>query len=267
MPVDFSDLLASMRRAADGMAVVVPPDWLQGRTAFGGLQAALAVRAMREAMSPELHSLPLRAAQVTFIGPVPGGEEIGARATVLRVGRSTSHARCDLLHDDSVACSVIGIFGAPRRSQFRKNLLRPDPGVTAAECAANTFSGAPAFTQHFEQRWAYGSVPFTGGSEARSMIYVRLRDKRCEAEYALVGLADAVPTPVLSVLREPAPAVSLNWMLEILRDPNLLDVHDWVLIDTGVRAGVDGYLSQTSVLYGADGHAYAVSHQTVGVFA
>ena len=44
------------------------------------------------------------------------------------------------------------------------------------------------------------------------------------------------------------------------------DLHNWVLIDTEVRAGTAGYLSQTSVLYGADGHAYSVSHQTVAVF-
>ena len=50
-------------------------------------------------------------------------------------------------------------------------------------------------------------------------------------------------------------------------DPALLDLHQPVMIDTAVRAGTDGYLSQTSILYGADGHAYSVSHQTVGVFA
>jgi len=55
-------------------------------------------------------------------------------------------------------------------------------------------------------------------------------------------------------------------MLEVLRDPAYLNLQEWVLIDTEVRAGTAGYLSQTSVLYGADGHAYSVSHQTVAVF-
>jgi hypothetical protein len=68
------------------------------------------------------------------------------------------------------------------------------------------------------------------------------------------------------MLRAPARNSSLNWMMEILRDPALLDHHDWALLNTEVRAGTDGYLSQTSVLYGADGHAYSVSHQTVAVF-
>ena len=267
MSVDFSAVLDSMRPAPPGMLVIVPSDWLQGRTAFGGMQAAIAVRAMREALPVEVRSLPLRAAQTTFIGPVPGRVEIHAQAVVLRVGRSTCHARCDLLHEGKVVCSVIGVFGAPRASVFVKELPRPNPGVGPEDCLP-TFGGeaAPAFVQHIEQRWAHGSAPFSGAAEPRSMIYVRLKDKRCEPEHALVALADAVPTPVLSVFDRPTPAVSLNWMLEILRDPKLLDLEAWVLIDTDVRAGTDGYLSQTSVLYGADGHAYSVSHQTVGVF-
>ena len=50
MAVDFSTVLASMRKSGTGTSVIVPADWLQGRTAFGGLQAALAVRAMRDAL-------------------------------------------------------------------------------------------------------------------------------------------------------------------------------------------------------------------------
>jgi hypothetical protein len=99
------------------------------------------------------------------------------------------------------------------------------------------------------------------------MIYARLRDRDCDPEDALLALADVIPTPVLSMLTTLAPASSLSWMLEVLRDPTHLDLHGWCVIDTHVRAGTDGYLSQTSVLYGPDGHAYSVSHQTVGVFA
>ena len=96
-----------MLPAPPGMLVIVPSDWLQGRTAFGGMQAAIAVRAMREALPADVRSLPLRAAQTTFIGPVPGRVEIHAQAVVLRVGRSTCHSRCDLLHEGKVVCSVM----------------------------------------------------------------------------------------------------------------------------------------------------------------
>ena len=40
----FSDVLGSMTRAGDAWTVSVPADWLQGRSVFGGLQAALALQ-------------------------------------------------------------------------------------------------------------------------------------------------------------------------------------------------------------------------------
>jgi acyl-CoA thioesterase len=270
MPTDFSTVLASITPGADGTpCVTVPPDWLQGRTVFGGMQMALAVRAMRASMPVQARDSPLRSAQMTFVGPLLGGAPIELRAEVLRHGRSTLHARCDLgATPAEVACSAIAIFGDARPSQFVREMSAPDPGVRPDELPPPAFppSFAPAFMHHFEARWAYGDVPFAGFPEPRSMVYGRLRHRECGAEDALLALADMIPTPVLAMLQRPAPASSLSWMIEILRDPAALDLHDWVLLDTEVRAGTAGYLSQTSVLYGPDGHAYAVSHQTVGVF-
>lgn len=263
-------MLASLADAGEGLLqVTVPADWLQGRTVFGGMQMALAGRAMRQAMPDECRDLPLRSAQMTFVGPVFGNEPIRLRARTLRRSKSTVHARCDIeAPDGSVACTVVGIFGVARPSQFVREMPVPDPGRRPQDLASPAASSypIPAFMKHFEARWAVGDPPFSGSTEPRSLIYARLRDRECGAEDALLALADVIPTPVLSMLTRPAPASSLSWMIEILRDPGALDYRDWVLIDTEVRAGTAGYLSQTSVLYGADGHAYSVSHQTVGVF-
>ena len=270
MPNGFSQVLASIEPSVDSsFSVTVPADWLQGRTVFGGMQMALGGRVMRAVLPLQAAAMPLRSAQMTFIGPLLGGAPIRMQAETLRTGKSTVHARCDLMHDDGkVACTVVGIFGGPRESRFVKEMPRPDPGVSA-EDASESSSGppmSPAFLKHFDVRIARGAKPYSGYSEPKSLLFARLRDRECGSEDALLALADVIPTPVLSMLTEPAPASSVNWMIEVLRDPAYLDLHDWVLIDTEVRAGTAGYLSQTSVLYGADGHAYSVSHQTVAVF-
>ena len=268
METGFSQVLASIDRiAGDAAVVTVPPDWLQGRTVFGGMQMALGARAMRAALPLQAAALPLRSAQMTFVGPLLGGQPIRMNAETLRAGKSTVHARCDLRHDDGkVASTVVAIFGGPRESKFVKEMPRPDPGRAPADSNGTPHASAPDFLQHFEVRIAQGGWPYTGYREPRSMIYARLRDRECGSEDAVLALADVIPTPVLSTLTSPAPASSVNWMIELLRDPAYLDLHDYVLIDTEVRAGTAGYLSQTSVLYGADGHAYSVSHQTVAVF-
>ena len=267
METGFSQVLASIDRATGTTTVTVPPDWLQGRTVFGGMQMALAARAMRAALPLQSAALPLRSAQMTFVGPLLGGQPIYMTAETVRAGKSTVHARCDLRHDDGkLASTVVAIFGGPRESNFVREMPRPDPGRTPEQCDGTPDATAPAFVQHFEVRIARGARPYSGYPEPRSMIYARLRDRECGSEDALLALADVIPTPVLSMLTSPAPASSVNWMIELLRDPAYLDLHDYVLIDTEVRAGTAGYLSQTSVLYGADGHAYSVSHQTVAVF-
>lgn len=241
-------------------------DWMQGRTVFGGLQVALAVRAMRGMLDP---GPPLRSLQATFVAPIAGGR-VELQVDVLRRGKSVTHMQGSLLlSDGSVACTVVAIFGAARESSFVREIPRPDVGLDPDALPDLPYipGVAPAFLQHMQVRMARGTPPGTGYHEPRTTIYARVREPDCTAEEALIALADVIPTPALSMLSKRAPASSLNWTLELLGDPAQLDVGDWSLIDTEVRAGIDGYLSQTSVLWGATGHAFSVSHQTVGIFA
>jgi acyl-CoA thioesterase len=263
--MEYSAVLNSMRRDGDAWRVDVPDDWLQGRTLFGGLQLALATRAMRAVVGP---GLPMRSVHATFVGPL-AGSDIAVQARALRVGKTITHAQCELLQGGATGFTATAIFGGARRSSFTRDIPRPRvdidpeslpdfppiPGIT------------PQFVRHIQMRWAIGSPPYTGQQEPRSTIFARLRDRECTPEDAVIALADSIPTPVLSMLHTPAPASSLNWMLEILGDPAQLDRAGWCQIGTEVRAGADGYLSQTSVLWGPDGHALSVSHQSVAIFA
>lgn len=271
----FSQVLDSLHRDGDGWSTVIPRAWANGRTVFGGLQVALSVRAMRGALTESLGAgngdvatLPLRSLQTTFVAPVAAGVPVALRAEFLRAGRSATHARCDLLQDGKVACTTVAIFGAARPSRIVRDVPKPEvlvdpetlrdmpyiPGIT------------PEFLQQLQLRWGVGRLPYSGHDEPHSTIFARLLDNGASAEDTLIALADSIPTPALSMLERPAPATSINWMLELIGDPGLLDRDGWSLIGTDVRAGADGYLSQTSVLWGPGGHAFSVSHQSVAIF-
>jgi acyl-CoA thioesterase len=254
-----------MRREGDAWRVDVPEDWQQGRTVFGGLQIALAVRAMRAELGRDF---PLRSVQATFVGPLVG-RDLQLRAEILRTGKSTTHARCDMRHEGRTGCTSVAIFGEPRPSKFTLEIPRPivDVDPESLTDLPSVPGITPQFLRHIQLRWAVGTHPYTGQREPRSTIFARMRDRRCSTEDALIALADSIPTPVLSMLDRPAPASSLNWMLEILGDPGQLDRDGWCQIGTQVRAGTDGYLSQTSILWGPNGHAFCVSHQSVAIFA
>ena len=275
MTATFGAVLDSLSHEGDRWAVAIPKAWSNGRTVFGGLQVALSVRAMRGALGVSLGdgkgnvaALPLRSLQATFVAPVPAGTRVELRAEFLRSGRSATHARCDLLHEGTRAGTTVASFGAARPSRITLDIPRPSlradpealpdlpyiPGIT------------PEFLQQLQLRWGAGKVPYSGHHEPHSTIFARLRDPDCSAEDALIALADSIPTPGLSMLDTPAPATSMNWMLELIGDPALLERDEWSMIGTDVRAGADGYLSQTSVLWGSGGHAFSVSHQSVAIF-
>src|SRR5271154_1917854 len=102
----FCDLLAGISEADGRFHATLSPDWLQGRTAYGGLSAALCVEAARRAV-PELPAL--RSAQFTFIGPASG--PLSAKVEVLRRGKSAVFAGVDLTGDAGLATRAVLGFG------------------------------------------------------------------------------------------------------------------------------------------------------------
>src|SRR5437868_11178722 len=119
--MQFTELMQSARLAGDTWTLQVSDDWMQGRSVFGGLQAAFGVRAMR-ALVPA--GVPLRTLQVTFIAPIEAGA-MRARARVLRTGKNTAHVEAQLLNGEQVQASMIGVFGAGRQSAVSRALVQP----------------------------------------------------------------------------------------------------------------------------------------------
>lgn len=262
----FTSLLALARNEGDALVFNVTEDWTQGRTAFGGLQAAMALTAMRKLVPAHI---PLRVLQVTFIGPVVVGD-VAVHARVLRTGKSVTHAEARLVSGDDTGCLVIGVFGSERESILSINNTRY-PEVASADSLKNMplFPGiTPRFLEHCALRWARSTPPFSGAKEAHSGIYIRL-DEPITSEAHMAALCDIIPTPALSMLKKPAPASSLTWTLELLRT----DYHEtsaepgWWLMDAEVTSGAGGYLSQTALLWDAQQRPIALSRQTVTAFA
>src|SRR5262245_43266589 len=83
----FSHIIAALQQRADHFTIALPSDWLQGRTAYGGLSAALCLEATLRRF-PDLP--PLRSAQFAFVGPATGALRIAV--TMLRRGKSTVFA-------------------------------------------------------------------------------------------------------------------------------------------------------------------------------
>ncbi len=251
-----------MVRAGDGWRVSVPADWMQGRSVFGGLQAALLLRAMRG----ETPDLPLRVFQTTFIAPMLEGESrICAR--VLRSGKTTVHAEARVLVGSETAAIAIGVFGASRASEIAvRPAPRPIPAVRPRDLGPVT-KELPAFLQHFGMRWFRGGPPGTGMTEPESILEVDLRDEGAASEEHVLAIADATPPIALSMLKRFVPGSSLTWTVEMVHGGSLatLGLAGWRL-DVELVAAASGYTSQSEIVWGPDGQAAAISRQCMVVF-
>lgn len=244
----------------DALAGTVGADWMQGRSVFGGLQAAIGVRAMRAVLAAD--DVPLRTLQVTFVAPIAAG---GVRATarVLRAGRSATHVEARI----GDAMVAIGVFGRARASTARVVPVRP-PVVAGAPVELRHVAGeSPAFLQHFRARWLRGDPPFSGATGTAHVVELGLRaGARGATECDVVALADVVPPLALSHLRAPANGSTLTWMLELVADR--FDHHplDGWRVDAELVAARDGYTSQSVMLWAPDGSPAAISRQCMLVF-
>lgn len=260
--MQFSNLMRNVVRDGDQWHAPVTDDWLQGRSAFGGLQAALAVRAMRELVPKEM---PLRTLQVTFLAPVPAGQ-VTVRATCLRKGRSVIHVEASLCDGEQILCRLLGVFGMARPSvlDFQPKQL-PMPAGPARELTY-VEGRMPAFTQHFHARWLAGDLPFSAGDQRESILQLSLRDEGCADETHVLAFADFIPPIALGMFDKPVPGSSLTWMIELLRDRfDDLGMDDW-RVDAQLLAARDGYTNQSVMLWGPRGEPVALSRQSMVVF-
>jgi acyl-coenzyme A thioesterase PaaI-like protein len=258
----FSVLVSHIEAGEGASTLDVPEDWLQGRTLFGGLQAVVALAAMRSLAPREA---PLRSLQVTFLAPVPGGI-VHAHARILRSGKSATHVEARIVDGDNTLALMVGVFGLPRDSAIT---LRPrQPHVTPE----NPFEMpwipgvAPNFTQHFKARWIAGGPPWSGIQRPDSVIELAMRDPGHATESHVVAMADFLPPIALSYLKTPVAAASLTWMLELLpEDVSSLPLDGW-RIDATMTAAHSGYINQSSMLWGPGGVPVALGRQTMVVF-
>ncbi len=268
------DEVITMRAGAAGPGRAVldgelDASWLQGKSAFGGLQGAFGLRGLRAVAGD---ALPLRALQVTFVAAIEPGP-VHVEADLLRQGRAVTHAQCRLVGGGQVAALMVGLFGATRASKATLPLAPPADAKPLDSLREAPFLPElmPGFLQHYRQRWAEGALPYSASPPRRTRMWAQLREPPARPdplfnEANAVALTDLPPTPVLSMLERRAPGASLTWLLEFLVDPRELDPTGWLLLQTEARAAGEGYATQTALIWDEAGRGVAVSHQTVAVF-
>ena len=258
----FQQLLAAMAQVDNAFSVTLPDDWLQGRTAYGGLSAALCYEAALRA-SDDLP--PLRSAQFAFIGPAVG--ELVVTPTLLRRGKSAAFIGVDLIGEAGMAARALLCFGAERPSE-QAYLDIPAPEVPTVDDSRDFFNrnGVPGFTQHFRGRLAQGATPCTPDHEPDMTVWLRHDDDELPTGLTpVIALADALPPASMIKFSKGAPVSTMTWSIDILSDHAVSESGWWLLRAVSEQAE-HGYSSQAMTLWDDKGRAIMAARQTVAIF-
>ncbi len=242
-------------------SVHVPPDWMQGRTLYGGISAALCLAGVRLDF-PDLP--PLRSAQISFVGPASGDVTVTTR--MLRQGKSASFVIADLTSEAGPGTHATFCFGAARVSAYDLSRFAP-PDVPGPENAPNHFArGGPAFKQHFDVRLVGGAAPVSGAAEADVILWLRPLDLDARpVEALLLAMADVPPPAAMSLFTAPAPISSMSWMVDVMA-PDRISPDGWYLLRSTAEVTRDGYSAQSMALWSRDGTPLLAGRQTVALF-
>jgi acyl-CoA thioesterase len=254
----IADILAAAQRSDSGFAIDIPADWLQGRTAFGGLSAALALQAALD-LEPDLP--PLRSAQVAFVGPLAG--EVTVAATRLRRGRNAAFLQSDVISQAGLGLRATFVFMAPLASAL------------AHDSAARRTEDAPAPDarihvgpdDHFTGNFQFVDLKDQAGP-VEWLRWARLAERGGLHRFVeLMAIGDALPPAAFKLVADRrAPLSSLNWQINFLTRTPATD-RGWWLLHAQSDAVQGGYSSQRMTIWNAAGEPIAEAMQGVAIFA
>ncbi len=252
------DILATALPGESGFRATIPGDWLQGRTTYGGLSAALALHAA-QGIEPALP--PLRSAQIAFIGPLVG--EVTVTATRLRRGRTAAFIQADVVSEAGLGLRATFVFMADQPSRIdlagrlTSTLRPPAPD-------AKVYTGPDEF---FTGNFNFLDLKEAAKGEAEWLRWARLRDHDgLDPMVQLMAVGDALPPAAFKLLgKEFAPISSLTWIVNLLT-PAPTTREGWWLLSAVSDHARHGCSSQVMTMWNADGQPVAQGMQSVAIF-
>lgn len=261
--------MTSLKQILDGLTPLgdapgwrgeIPDGWLQGRTGYGGLSAAIALHC---AMQSDTDLPPLRSAQVSFIGPLAG--PIMVTAHRLRRGKNAAFIQADIESEAGLGLRCTFVFMRAIESEI-DYATTTVPDFAQPGDGEKTFKGNPhvAFTQNFEfldRRDGPNLAP------AEWLRWTRLNERDgLDPMVELMAIGDCLPPAALRLLGRNVPMSSMTWILNVL-GPTPSTEDGWWLLRSNADYAKAGSSSQQMGIWNSRGEMVAEQMQSVAVFA
>ncbi len=267
----IDEVMAQLKNSPD-QTVIIPANWAQGRTVYGGLTAALVYQSMQHLVAQDRpdEQRPIRYLNLSFIGPLLVNEPISVQPELLRAGRSATQLIVHVKQADKTCVIGQACFGIERPAQIniptsaqhemkapkRANFIPPIPKVV------------PRFLRHVDINLQAGRMPFLRSK--KDYLHGWMRFSQAPSTFTdahLLALIDAWPCTVLQQLKKPAPASTMSWHVEFTQTATAPQTDDWLAYQATTAHAAGGYVFGDAHIWNQNGELLALSRQAVGVFA
>jgi acyl-CoA thioesterase len=243
-------------------AARIDPGWFVVRGPNGGYVAAILLRALAHAVGDA--SRAPRSLTVHYTAPpLEGAAEVETR--IERRGRRLSSASARLLQGDRLLALALAAFSQPRDAPGFCDLSPPQ--VAPPERCVAIPRRIPLH-ERFEQRWAIGAPPFSGGESALAGGWIRLAPAEGSGPIdapLVAAFCDAWPPSVFGRLAEPkaggVPTIDLTIHFRSALPAAGPGGGEFALCVFRSRYSRDGFLEEDGEIWSDGGELLAHSRQ------
>ncbi len=235
---------------------------MQGRTAYGGISAALALDAV---MRDHPGEAPLRSAQISFVGPVGGDCQVATR--LLRQSKSSRFVTAEVTSDLGYGTNALFSFMKGRESHIdHRAIIAPDVSHPNDLASVPDHPARPLFSRKFDMRPQRGPSFGHGQDEGHIVAWVRWAEQPdCDPHIALLALADALPPAATPLFKQFGPISSSTWMQHFLSDhPQTQD--GWWLMVSRTNHVANGFSAQSMYIWNSARELVSVGGQGVVLY-
>ena len=243
--------------------------WYQRRGAYGGLVAAILVRAFEEEVNDS--SRPIRTLTVHFCAPVLAEVPVDVQVRIEREGRYVTQLTGRMVQGGGTVATATATLAADRPGSAPAWSQEPVPAMPslADVPVSPDLPIMPGFTRFVQYRFCVGGIPFTGQREAEIGGWCRFREPVVADTAMFAALLDVWP-PAVAVMADglTATASSVDLTYHFLQPLPLSGVGEMeeYFMTARSRVGVPGYAEEQGELWTADGRLVARARQWVAIF-
>ncbi len=261
--MQFDEIMAI---AAEQHELVIPAEWAQGRTVYGGLSAGLLCEAVSKDVDPDRR---LRYLELGFRRPLETEKPFRVEMEQVSAGRTVVVRHAQIVQDDVTRVTAQANFVAKMESSveietFRPPTLKPPNAEGTMKMGG---PGFPAFTRFLDFHTTTDGLPFHGNEVPKLGGWMRFRTgPDAITKSHLVCLIDAFPPAPVTHYREMVPLSTINWGIHFAEPLDGLRGDDFLGYLARVNFFRDGYGSTTADIWAPDGRLLAKSYQTFVIY-